>query len=838
VKRVVNEVTRTARLKASRIPLSVGALCALLAVSWFSPQPSTAQGGQSSTVSPLPAYDYSVHSVCSFPTPGRAGCLALELVPETPAARAHTHPLGITLTSPVGASGAAEACHPPVASEGCYGLRPQDLHSAYALPVTAQSAQTIGIVDAYNDPTAQKDLKIYDEEFHLPACTIGNGCITRLNQEGKRKPLPPTDGGWALEIALDIEIAHATCQNCHIVLVEANSSSLADLEVAESRAIKAGATEISNSWSGAEPPSDSATFSNPGIVITAAVSDYGYDSWGAPTAEEKGLVDYPASSPHVIAVGGTRLTLSAPSNTWKSESVWNGFGATGGGCSRQFTAPPWQLELADWSVVGCAPMRAAVDIAADGDPYTGVAVYDSTADAQGKVRHWTTIGGTSLASPLIAATFALAGGGRGVEYPARSLYENEVKAPASLHDIESGSNGECAAGPNPEGIARCTTLEEGASCSGTAICVAGPGYDGPSGVGTPNGIGAFEPTGASVKGTQLIEFTSTAPTAAGVGGPTYAVAAQASSGLAVSFSSGTPPVCSLTGSVVNFITVGTCRVDAHQSGNSQYYPAPEVHQSMTVGKGSQVITFTSTAPISATVGGPTYAVAAHASSGLAVSFSSGAPSVCSLTGSTVNFIAAGTCTIDANQAGNSEYGPAPEARQSFTVVPRATGTSTLPAASSATLSFASSFTPLLTPVSAFSLLGKPGIDHMTGAITIRASVANAGTFSWLLAFQNGRYGVFQASNARCRKDQIKLGGKCRPANVVLAQGGVVVGAAGVVSFTARPSASAMKALKAARARGQGVVIKATLRFQSALGGSPVSHTRSLTDMLEKIGKQR
>jgi hypothetical protein len=204
----------------------------------------------------------------------------------------------------------------------------------------------------------------------------------------------------------------------------------------------------------------------------------------------------------------------------------------------------------------------------------------------------------------------------------------------------------------------------------------------------------------------------------------------------------------------------------------------------------------------------------------------------------VNFIAAGTCTIDANQAGNSEYGPAPEARQSFTVVPGATGASTLPAASSATLSFASSFTPLLTPVSAFSLLGKPGIDHKTGAITIRASVANAGTFSWLLVFQNGRYGVFQASNARCRRDQIKLGGKCRPANVVLAQGGVVVGTAGVVSFTARPSASAMKALKAARARGQGVVIKATLRFQSALGGSPVSHTRSLTDMLEKIGKQR
>ena len=169
------------------------------------------------------------------------------------------------------------------------------------------------------------------------------------------------------------------------------------------------------------------------------------------------------------------------------------------------------------------------------------------------------------------------------------------------------------------------------------------------------------------KGSQAITFTSTAPGSATAGGPTYAVTATASSGLAVSFSSGTPLVCSVTGSTVSFVAVGTCILDANQGGNASYNAAPQMQQSFAVGKGSQTITFTSTAPGSATVGGPTYAVTATASSGLAVSFSSETPLVCSVSGSTVSFIAVGTCILDANQGGNANYNAAPQVQQSFAV---------------------------------------------------------------------------------------------------------------------------------------------------------------------------
>jgi hypothetical protein len=474
-------MTGTVRLVAFRI-LPAGALVALLALPWFSPQPAAAQGGQQGTVSPLPASDYSVRSVCAVPAPGHARCLALELVPRTAAARAHTHPLGMTRSAPIRAGRAAE---------GADGLRPQDVHSAYQLPAAVSSAQTIAVVDAYNDPTAESDLRVYDEEFGLPACTAASGCFSKVNQQGQASPLPATEGGWALEISLDIEVAHATCQSCHILLVEAQASSYEDLEAAEDSAVAAGATEISNSWSGGEPGTDSAAFNHPGVVITAAAGDDGYLNWDAPTPGERGFVGYPASSPHVVGVGGTRLELNGPSNTWGSETVWNGDGAGGGGCSERFVAPPWQQGLSDWSSVGCGSKRAVADVSADADPYTGVAVYDSTR-YEGQVLHWLPVGGTSLASPLIASVFALAGGAGGVEYPAKTLYGNEVKAPGSLHDVESGSNGECSKPFNSEGLSGCSTLEEAASCSGNAICLAGPGYDGPTGVGTPNGIDAFE----------------------------------------------------------------------------------------------------------------------------------------------------------------------------------------------------------------------------------------------------------------------------------------------------------------------------------------------------------
>jgi len=448
---------------------------------------------------------YRVSALCSAPSPGHAGCLGLRLVAKVPLSVLGARAL-------FKAGGASGSPSPTTESKKPIkgSLSPSELLTAYNLSGTPPpaSTQTIGIIDAYDDANAEADLEIYDKEFGLPACTEANGCFRKVNQEGGKAPLPSSTGeeaqSWAGEIATDVEIAHGVCESCHILLVEANSAEYSELEIAEETAVRLGATEISNSWGGSEPVADSPAFNHPGVVITASAGDNGYLNWAAEKEEEPG-VDYPASSPHVVAVGGTRLILNKPGNTWKSETVWNdggqnskgereGAGAGGGGCSALFTAQPWQQSVPDWSTVGCGEHRAVADVSADADPYTGVAVYDST-PFEGSTG-WATIGGTSLASPLVASVFALAGGAGGVEYPARTLYENEVKAPGSLHDVESGSNGECLKPfDGKTGISGCTINEEAANCSPKAICIAGPGYDGPTGVGTPQGIAAFEPGG-------------------------------------------------------------------------------------------------------------------------------------------------------------------------------------------------------------------------------------------------------------------------------------------------------------------------------------------------------
>jgi hypothetical protein len=475
-------------------------------------------GVAAGSVSPLPSSDYTVRAVCARAARGRGGCLALQLVPRTAAARARRHPLGLIRSVPLAA---------PSPGAGAFGLRPQDLHAAYDLPASASSAQTVALVDAYNDPNAEADLKAYDEEFALPACTAGSGCFRQVNQNGETGslPFPKTTKelesarkgtraqreeaeeatGWGLEISLDIEVAHATCESCEVLLVEAGVPSYEDLETAERSAAALGAGEVSNSWAGPEvgetPELESASpFDHKGIVITAAAGDEGYLDWGAEAASERGYVGFPASSPHVVAVGGTRLSLGAGS-AWAGETVWNGDGATGGGCSVVFTAQPWQQSVSDWSGVGCGTKRAVADVSADADPYTGVAVHDTSPECEyqyeeAKVKHvlyWCTIGGTSVASPLIASVFALAGGASKVEYPAKTLYENEAKSPGVLHDVTVGSNGECTKPFTETGLSGCTSVEESKSCASKAICLAGTGYDGPTGVGTPDGIAAFKP---------------------------------------------------------------------------------------------------------------------------------------------------------------------------------------------------------------------------------------------------------------------------------------------------------------------------------------------------------
>jgi hypothetical protein len=466
---------------------------------------------------PLPAADYGVRAACRATAPHRAHCMALTLVPRTAAARAHRHPLAVTRTTPLRA---------PSPAGGAFGLRPGDLHAAYQLPTAASGAQTIALVDAYNDPTAEADLATYDQEFGLPECTAADGCLTQLNEAGEsgNPPFPKTAPelqaaeagtpaeaeaaelarGWELETSLDLQAAHATCQTCRIVLVAASSAEDEDLVAAEQTAVARGANEISNSWGGPEAESSSlaGAFDHPGTVITASAGDGGYLEWDG---EWPGYASFPAAAPGVVAVGGTRLAPLGPGSSYAGETVWNGNGAAGGGCSEEFAAPAWQRSVADWAAVGCGSGRAVADVAAVGDPYTGLAVYDSNPECATEYEegglthsvHWCTVGGTSLASPLIAAVFALAGGASGVPYPAQTLYASLASRPGALHDVTQGSNGQCAAGyDTTTGLSSCSSAEEAqTSCESQLICLAGPGYDGPTGVGTPAGIAAFSPAG-------------------------------------------------------------------------------------------------------------------------------------------------------------------------------------------------------------------------------------------------------------------------------------------------------------------------------------------------------
>jgi IPT/TIG domain len=396
----------------------------------------------------------SAHRACGAPSPGAAACTALRL---TSVARA---------AAPFASPGAAQF------------LTPQALHSAYALPTETQSssAQTIAVTDAFDDPTAEADLGVYDETFGLPSCTSANGCFRKLNEHGQASPLPPVEGEWASEISIDVQMAHAICQNCHVLLVEASSEEFSDLGTAVNAAVKAGATEVSNSYGGPEEPALASLFSelnasyyeHAGVVITASSGDCGYLNEGC--SGRLAAADFPASSPDVVAVGGT--SLNKRKEVWSS-TVWQGAGS---GCSQIFAAPSWQSALPAFASTGCGTGRSVTDVSAIANPSTGVEIYDSTPEYPGAPTGWGVWGGTSVASPIIAAEFALAGGSHGVAFPAATLYSH-LGDSEDLYDVVSGANGECGAS---------------VSCQGAV------GYDGPTGVGSPIGLGAFASAGSPV----------------------------------------------------------------------------------------------------------------------------------------------------------------------------------------------------------------------------------------------------------------------------------------------------------------------------------------------------
>ena len=353
------------------------------------------------------------------------------------AVRCHAHVITDDTGKPLGK---------PQAPAPQAALTPADLQSAYglaALSVSAGGGRTIAIVDAYHYPTAEADLGVYRSQYGLPPCTKANGCFRQVDQNGGTN-YPAVDAGWAQEAALDIDMASAICPNCKIILVEADSNYLTDLGASVNRAVTMGANVVSNSYGGGEYGSETADelayYNHPGVAITVSSGDSGYGT------------EFPASSRYVTAVGGTSLKKATNARGW-TETAWSGAGS---GCSRYAAKPSWQTDT------GC-PRRTVADVSAVADPATGVAVYDST-PYQG-ASGWLKFGGTSVAAPVIGGVYAL---GSFSGYPASIAYANRT----SLFDSVSGSNGRCK--PNP-----------------AYFCTAGSGYDGPTGLGSPNGANAF-----------------------------------------------------------------------------------------------------------------------------------------------------------------------------------------------------------------------------------------------------------------------------------------------------------------------------------------------------------
>lgn len=331
------------------------------------------------------------------------------------------------------------------------GLSPQQMRAAYNLGSGKTSVnRTIAIVDAYDNPNAFNDLKTYSSQFgltQLASCPVSAGtttrpCFQKVDQNGGTN-YPVANSSWALEIALDVQTAHAVCENCNILLVEAGNNNYANLFAALDRAVAMGATVVSNSYSSDEWAGETAYDSHltvPGVAMTFSAGDAGYGP------------QYPAASPYVTAVGGTTLNMNG--TTYVSESAWSG---SGSGCSLYEAKPAFQTDSA------CSN-RMIADVSAVADPSTGAAIYNSY-NFRGKGSPWFQVGGTSLSAPLVAGIYALAGVPSGSQ--ANSLPYSHS---SSLHDIISGSNG---------------------SCGGMYFCTGLSGYDGPTGLGTPLGLAAF-----------------------------------------------------------------------------------------------------------------------------------------------------------------------------------------------------------------------------------------------------------------------------------------------------------------------------------------------------------
>jgi subtilase family serine protease len=299
----------------------------------------------------------------------------------------------------------------PLASTSPTGLSPATIQAAYSFSTSLSGAgKTIAIVDAYNDPNAESDLGVFSAQYGLPACTTSNGCFQKVNQTGGTS-YPKSNSGWALEISLDLQWAHAIAPGAHVLLVEASSNSFANLMAAEDYAAS-HSQYVSNSWGGSEFSGESTYdghFSHSGVSFFVSAGDSGLPA------------EYPSASPNVISVGGTTLHFS--SGAFSNETGWSG---SGGGCSAYEAANASQLT----GSINCSGKRATPDVSLDADPSSGVSVYD-TVRYSGQ-SGWFTVGGTSASSPMWAARSADSGAVVNAAY----VYGTNI----TYRDITSGGN--------------------------------------------------------------------------------------------------------------------------------------------------------------------------------------------------------------------------------------------------------------------------------------------------------------------------------------------------------------------------------------------------------------
>lgn len=315
------------------------------------------------------------------------------------------------------------------------GYTAAQLRDAYKIAAEGNTSTVVAIVSAFGYPHAEADMGTYRAEFGLAACTTANGCFKKLNQSGQQENYPKKNTGWSDVQALNLDMASAMCPKCSLWLLEANNNSLKNLSVAVKTAADLGAHAIANSYGAGGPVKKKIinAYRLPGIAVTASAGA-GFDA------------EFPAWSNYVIAVGGTHLVPADNARGW-SETGW-----TTGACTT-FEKPKWQHD---------APCthRTVVDVAAVADIATGVAVF---APRPNGISAWQKFGGTSIGAPLIAGIYGANGGT--VKYGS-----DPYRHAASLFDIVSGPGG---------------------NCSPSYLCNAQAGYDGPTGMGTPNGTAAF-----------------------------------------------------------------------------------------------------------------------------------------------------------------------------------------------------------------------------------------------------------------------------------------------------------------------------------------------------------